>query len=526
MRNISLLDCTLRDGGYVNDWKFGKANIAQIVRKVIQSGVDIIELGYLSEKNSGSEDTARYSSIEDVRRAYAADKSQYQSYAVMVNFGEFPADKLPQAESDSPIIRVAFHKKDLDAAFEYIENIKNKGYKFFVQPMGALNYTDEEYVSLIKRTNSINPLAFYVVDSFGVMEMKDFRRLLFLSDNNLNSDILLGYHSHNNLQQAYSNSKYMAEQNLDHDVVIDASVFGMGRGAGNLNLELFARYLNQNYNKAYNIEPMLEVFDECLKPIFIKSFWGYSLPFFLSSMHNCHPNYANFFAEKNTLSVKSMHEILSLISDEDKSSFSLEKANRYYNEYQQKHIDDRAALSEIANSIENRSVLIIAPGKSAKDNADDINKLIKKNNPVVFGINIASNDFSYDYLFVANEKRISNAQKSNVNRLIAASNLNCDYENALRVNYASYLCSDDRISDDPTLMMINVLVCVGVRKIYIAGFDGFSLNPDENYFADDMALGSKVESKLRKNSMIGEQVKRLRSQIDLEFITPSKYLNC
>ena len=77
---------------------------------------------------------------------------------------------------------------------------------------------------------------------------------------------------------------------------------------------------------SYNIEPILEVFDECLKPIFTKNFWGYSLPFYLSSIHNCHPNYANYFAEKNTLSVKSMHELLSMVSEDDKVSFSTDKA--------------------------------------------------------------------------------------------------------------------------------------------------------------------------------------------------------
>lgn len=279
MNNIYLLDCTLRDGGYVNNWEFGEENIIEVARKVVQAGVEIIECGYLSTKNAGNKNVARYTNIQDVSRAYAPAKSTHQDYAVMVNYGEYPESLLEMASESSPIIRVAFHKKDLEGAFEYFESLKKKGYRFYVQPMGALNYSDEEYVQLIRKTNELEPEAFYIVDSFGVMELKDFRRLLFLTDNNLKNDIKLGYHSHNNLQQAYSNSKYMVEQNLDHDLIIDASVFGMGRGAGNLNIELFAKYLNQNFGKTYNIEPILEVFDECLKPVFAKNFWGYSLPF-------------------------------------------------------------------------------------------------------------------------------------------------------------------------------------------------------------------------------------------------------
>ena len=387
MNNIYLLDCTLRDGGYVNNWEFGEENIKEVARKVVQAGVEIIECGYLSTKNAGNKNVARYTNIQDVSRAYAPAKSTRQDYAVMVNYGEYPESLLEMASEASPIIRVAFHKKDLEGAFEYFESLKKKGYRFYVQPMGALNYSDEEYVHLIRKTNELEPEAFYIVDSFGVMELKDFRRLLFLTDNNLKSDIKLGYHSHNNLQQAYSNSKYMVEQNLDHDLIIDASVFGMGRGAGNLNIELFAKYLNQNFGKTYNIEPILEVFDECLKPIFAKNFWGYSLPFYLSAIHNCHPNYAAYFAEKNTLTVRSMHEILTMISETDRNSFSIEKASNYYTKYQERYVDDHEAVNKLKEKITGRSILILAPGSSLVKEQDKIKAYIRTNNPVVFGVN-------------------------------------------------------------------------------------------------------------------------------------------
>lgn len=524
MQNIKLLDCTLRDGGYVNNWKFEEKNISLIVQKLIQSGIEIIECGYLSILDAGSPDVARYSSIKDMNRAYAATKSKNQTYAVMINFGEYPAELLEDADEDSPIIRVAFHKKDLDKAFEYFYILKEKGYRFFVQPMGALNYTDEEYVQLIKRTNELNPEAFYIVDSFGVMEIKDFKRLLFLSDNNLGADIQLGYHSHNNLQQAYGNSKYMAEQHLDHDLIIDASVFGMGRGAGNLNIELFSEYLNQNFHKNYNIEPFLEVFDECLKPIFIKNFWGYSLPFYLSSIHNCHPNYASYFSEKNTLSVKSMHELLNMITEEDKSSFSDGKAAMYYQKYQENWVDDKDSLDAIKNSVAERKILVLAPGYSLKKNISEIKEFIDSEKPVVFGVNKTSADYNYDYLFVANEKRLTDILPENVNLLIMTSNLNRINKSGICVNYSSYLCNNDKISDNPTLMLINMLVSIGVREIFIAGFDGFSANPDENYFSTAMSLGSKLATKMTKNSIIKEYVCKLKEQIDLEFITDSLYL--
>ena len=522
MRNITLLDCTLRDGGYVNNWQFGEENIKKIVRKVIQAGVEIVECGYLSTKNAGDIDTARYSSIADVKRAYAPKKGSSQSYAVMINFGEYPIELLGSAEEQSPILRVAFHKKDLDAAMEYLYGLKERGYQFYAQPMGALNYTDEEYIQLIRRVNELSPNAFYIVDSFGVMELKDFRRLMFLADHNLAEGIVLGYHSHNNLQQAYSNAKYLTEQNLEHDVLIDASVFGMGRGAGNLNLELFAKYLNENYYKNYNIEPILEVFDESLKSIFANNFWGYSMPFYLSSVHNCHPNYADFFAEKNTLSVKSMHELLSMISEEDKSSFSIEKAGNYYRRYQENYIDDHAALAEIRAKTDGNAVLILAPGLSLKKNTAEIKAFIEEKQPVVFGIHKAFGEFAYDYLFVSNERRLSQEKPANVKQYIVTSNL--PHTDGICVNYSSYLCSNEKITDDPTMMLINLLAAAGVHSIAIAGFDGFRANSEENYFAKGMSMGSNIASKMHKNDVIREMVAKLKEQMELSFLTPSLYV--
>ena len=192
MSEIKLLDCTLRDGGYINNWDFGKDVISRLVNQVLIAGVEVMELGYLSTVNSGDEDTARYSSMKDVRRAYSNIKSDHQDYAVMINYGEYSADLLPKAEPDDPIIRVAFHRKNLKDAFELINALDGKGFRYYIQPMGVLNYSDKDFIELINMANATHAEAFYVVDSFGVLELKDFRRLIFLVDNNLRPEIPLG----------------------------------------------------------------------------------------------------------------------------------------------------------------------------------------------------------------------------------------------------------------------------------------------------------------------------------------------
>lgn len=522
MSEIKLLDCTLRDGGYINNWDFGKDVISRLVNQVLIAGVEVMELGYLSTVNSGDEDTARYSSMKDVRRVYSNIKSDHQDYAVMINYGEYSEDLLPKAEPDDPIIRVAFHKKNLKDAFELINALDCKGYRYYIQPMGVLNYSDKDFIELINMANATHAEAFYVVDSFGVLELKDFRRLIFIVDNNLRPEIALGYHAHNNLQQAYSNAKYMIEQDLSHNLIIDASVFGMGRGAGNLNIELFAKHLNRYYGKNYNIEPFLEVFDECLKPIFVRQFWGYSLPFYLSSIHNCHPNYALFFSEKNTLTVKSIHELLSRISDEDKIGFSKDKAAQYYNSYMDNYIDDKADVKALYNSIGERPVLILAPGKSIIRDMEMVKTYIKKYNPVVIGVNRSSEEYKYDYLFVTNEKRLVD-KPANVGRFIKTSNLHKILPETIQVNYSSYLAENPIVCDNPTLMLLNLLVSMGVREVAVAGFDGFSSNPEDNYFAQGLSMGSSITSKVEKNKLVSDEVKGLRRRIKINFLTDSLY---
>ena len=522
MKEIKLLDCTLRDGGYVNNWNFGKSVISRLVNHILIAGVEVIELGYLSTINSGSENSARFCNIKDVRRAYSSIKTSQQSYAVMVNYGEFPIEDLPMAEQEDPIIRLAFHRKNLKEAFDYIKNLQEKGYRYFIQPMGVLNYSDKEFIDLIEMANAMNPEAFYVVDSFGVLELKDFRRLIFLVDNNLRADILLGYHAHNNLQQAYSNAKYMIEQGLMHDVIIDASVFGMVRGAGNLNIELFSKHLNRHYGKNYNIEPFLEVFDECLKPVFARHFWGYSLPFYLSSIHNCHPNYALFFSEKNTLTVKSIHELLSGISDEDKISFSKEKAAKYHNSYMDNFVDDKADVQTLYDSIARRPVMILAPGKSIICEKDTVKSYIQEHNPIIIGVNRSSEEYHYDYLFVANEKRLVE-KPENVDKFIKTSNLHKILPETIRVNYSSYLAENPFVCDNPTLMLLNLLVSLGIHEVAIAGFDGFSSNPEDNYFALGLSMGSSIESKVEKNKLVSKEVKLLQKKLHIHFLTNSIY---
>ena len=121
----------------------------------------------------------------------------------------------------------------------------------------------------------------------------------------------------------------------------------MGRGAGNLNLELFAEYMNENYNTHYRLEPMLEIMDEYLDDIYKIKSWGYSLPLYLSANFHCHPNYAIYLSDRDTLNVKAFNEILKSIPDKDRAVFTSEKADKYYRNYQENYVDDKETILKL-----------------------------------------------------------------------------------------------------------------------------------------------------------------------------------
>lgn len=332
MGKINLLDCTLRDGGYANDWNFGGKNITAVIKGLLDARVDVVECGYLTAKFNVTPDCARYRNFEDFRKILP-DDADLSRLAIMINFGEFPIEALPPATAESPFVRLAFHKKDIEKASDYLKGLRDLGYQVFVQPMSTQVYSSEEFARLVEMSAREMPTGFYVVDSFGVLQGEEFFRYVSIADALLPEGTRLGYHGHNNLQQAAANAQYLAEAPLIHEKVIDASVFGIGRGAGNLNIELFAKYLNDRHGKSYDVESFLEIFDLILKPVYERNPWGYSLPYYLSAVHRCHPNYAAHFARKSLLGVQAMHRILQSIPLSDRTAYAKGKAEQIFQDF-------------------------------------------------------------------------------------------------------------------------------------------------------------------------------------------------
>ena len=295
---IKILDCTLRDGGYINDWNFKDYQIIKILNSLKNSNIDVVECGYLDNKKSKMQDSTLFPNMQVLDNFLKSSKSDALK-VVMINHGDYDVKNLPYKNlTNIDGIRLAFHKEKLDSVLKEANHIINLGYKLYFQPMVTKTYTDLEFLSMVQKVNELMPYSFYIVDSFGSMSLDEFRKYLILADSNLHKEIALGYHSHNNMQLAFSNAVSMCGINLKREIIIDASIYGIGRGAGNLNTELMTDYLNNALGKSYDILPLLEIIDEFLSSLMKKNPWGFSPAQYLSAVFNCHPSYSTYLINK------------------------------------------------------------------------------------------------------------------------------------------------------------------------------------------------------------------------------------
>jgi 4-hydroxy 2-oxovalerate aldolase len=341
---INLLECTLRDGGYINDWKFGYNAIKDMIKKFEMSNVEILELGFLKNEPYDKDRTV-FNDVKQIN-SLIQNKKKNINYAAMVEVvNPLPLDMLDErCDNGIDTIRVIVWKTKhdengnvvdaLEEGYEYCKGIVDKGYKLCVQPARVDQYNDEEFIAMLNKFQNLNPMAIYVVDSWGTQNSNNVIHYINLADKILDSKIAIGYHGHNNLMQAFEISVSLVKLELTRKLFIDASVYGIGRGAGNLNSEIIAKYLNDTLNKNYNVIPMIEIYEKYIKEIYTKHEWGYSIPYYLTAQYNCNPNYGEYYGITKKLSVISINNILKNIKDDDKVLFSKQKADFYQSKYE------------------------------------------------------------------------------------------------------------------------------------------------------------------------------------------------
>lgn len=527
MPRIKILDCTLRDGGYVNDWNFGEDSIGAITNNLLDTGIDFVECGFISSKKETSPSKTIFKSIDDANQRVEKLVSNSDRLLFMINFGEYDKDLIIPHNDGTCVrgIRVAFHKHDMQNALELCRVIKENGYLIFIQPMNTLSYSKDELNELLILSNEISPYAVYMVDSLGVMRKKDIMDLFDVYDKILDENISIGFHSHNNLQLSFSNSQDFIKHSGDRNIIIDSTLIGIGRGAGNLCTELIAQHLNENNKGEYDLLPILTTIDEVMYPLQSRHQWGYTIPYYLAATCGCHPNYATFLSNKQTLKVKDISALLKLIPDGSKSMYNQKLVELIYVDFQSNIMDDSDTIDIIRENIADKEVVVVAPGKRYTEHINEIQKNSDKEDCYVISVNFIDSALNADMAFFGNVKRYSEYMHS-VDKfegiISITSNIKDRNGKELVVNYADYLNDDPNIIDNSGLMLINLLSNMDVKEIKLAGFDGFDIDRRMNYY-DGMGNVAERGYLHAQNKSMSIKLKQLSAKINISFITPSMY---
>lgn len=524
LRKINILDCTLRDGGYCNEWRFGFENTRKIISGCLEANIDIVECGFLTNKiSSYDSNVTRFTSLDQIS-AVIPKTREGKIFVVMVNYGEYNIEDLPEHDGSSVDgIRIAFHKRNLNEALTLCEQIKAKGYLVFIQAMVSLCYTDQEFLSMINRINSFEPYAFYIVDSFGMMKTKDLTRFFYMVEHNLKDNIWIGFHSHNNMQLSYSNAQTLTRMQTNRNLIIDSSIMGMGRGAGNLNTELFLKYLNENFGTQYDIKPLLSIIDKILNNFYERNYWGYSLPNYISAEHNAHPNYAMYLSDKATLTIEAMNDIFDMMDEDKKVSYDKNYAEQVYLQYMNRGKLHEEHQNEFKEQIVNKKVLLIAPGRSSSDEKDNIVSFASRNDILVIAINFDYDFYKSDFIFISNLRRFKELDATSKPRCITTSNITADGV-YYQIKYRDLLNDEEAVRDNASLMAIKFLINQGVKEIYLAGLDGYSHDVRENYGRDDMAFFTRNAVLDAMNAGMCKVLKEYAKEISIKFITTPKFV--
>ena len=522
MKKIKALDCTLRDGGYCNHWNFKENNIKRIIEGLISAKVEIIECGFLTDKIVYSPDVTCYTDVSQLQN-FIPIHDDNTKFVVMVNYGEYDVEKVPeQSQTRIDGIRVAFHKTKWRRALEMCKSLQDKGYLVFLQPMVTMSYTDEELIELLQTANALKPCAFYIVDSFGTMNRKDLRHYYDLVDYMLDAKIGIGFHSHNNLQSAFANAQSLLEKVTDRTLYIDSSIYGMGRGAGNLNSELFLNELNSEFEKNYDIKPLLQIMDEILNRFYEESPWGYSLPNYLSAAHMVHPNYAKYLMEKNTLLLADIDEIFSMIDKDKRVEFDEKYISNLYLQYMSTGVIQNGHLYEIKEKTKGRNILIIAPGKSANDNVAQIKECCLKENPIVISVNYEHPLIPIDYIFVSNIRRFRQLDSRQYSKTISTSNIK-SRDTYTSVDYYRLLNTNESVRDNAGLMAIKFVIDeLDICNIFIAGLDGYEKDVSMNYENENLVFSMSADIMAKTNDGMVRVLKEYSKIKKINFVTTTR----
>jgi 4-hydroxy 2-oxovalerate aldolase len=288
---IKVLDCTIRDGGLMNDHKFEDRFIKRMYETCVAAGIDYMELGYKGDKKIFS--PTQYGkwkfTDEDHVRKLIGDNNTNLKLSIMTDAErtDYHNDILPCSESIFDMVRVATYIHQIPSALDMIKDANDKGYETAINLMSVSVVQESELEAALEVLARCEAQVIYIVDSFGAYyteQVQELTRLYLKYAKAQGKEV--GIHAHNNQQLAYANTITAIIEGANY---LDATIDGMGRGAGNCPLELLIGFL---HNPKFRLRPIIECLQQDVLPLKKELNWGYQIPYMLTGQLNLHPRSA------------------------------------------------------------------------------------------------------------------------------------------------------------------------------------------------------------------------------------------
>lgn len=532
MKHVQLLDCTLRDGGYLVDAQFGNTVIKGIIKGLADSGIDVVECGFLKDEPHVKGSTI-FNHAAQLRSFLPEDRRQ-TSFVCLADYSRYTISNLEPFDGTSiDGVRACFFKHERYDVINFCKEITEKGYKLYVQPVDILGYTDAELLELIEMVNPLEPYAFSIVDTFGSMYKEDLRRVFYLIDRNLNAASRIGFHSHNNLQMSFSLSQEFIDMTQGlRKVVIDATMAGMGRGAGNTNTELVMQYMNRKYNIGYDIDTVLDLIDNYIDGIRNLCSWGYSTAYFLAGSYSAHVNNISYLTAKAGISSRDINYLLNRIGSDARKRYDYDLLEKTYMEYTGTIRNDEKEVAALKDSLRGKDIVMLLPGHSIVTHREDILNYCAEKKPVVISVNLLSHDYPINYVYFSNKKRYNywkNANRFPEYKKIVTSNVtNIEEKNQIIIDFTRLIkCGWDQL-DNSGILLLRLLDELDVASIAMAGFDGYSHDSKStNYMHKEMEKTRNTVNADDANrdvqSMLEDYINTRQSDCPICFLTPSRF---
>jgi 4-hydroxy 2-oxovalerate aldolase len=499
---MNILDCTLRDGGYYTNWDFDKDLVRTYCKSMESLPIDYVEVGYRSIPLEGY--LGEYFYCPDFVMKELKEMMPSKKLVIILNEKDIRASHIPEllkpCQDYITMVRIAIDPANFGRAIELAKAIKSMKFEVAFNVMYMSEWKeDHSFLDLLEGLdNTID--YFYMVDSFGGVFQEDVQEIINLVKSKTN--VKLGFHGHNNLEMALANSITAMNEGC---VMVDATITGMGRGAGNLRTELLLTYMDSKGYKNVvftDLSATVTLFEDLKK----KYSWGTNLPYMFSGAYSLPQKQVMEWVGMNRYPIASIVNAL-----HNKKSF----------------VDDNLSLPVIEYNGKNKDVIIFGGGNSVRENNQALSVFLKQNKALIVihtGLKYISNfreiendqyyalvGFEGDHLSnvfdgvdLSNKKFVYPPHPRKMGTLIPKEILTSSYE----------LASIDftKASDDsPLAIAIQLAINLKVDNIYFVGFDGYDTNINKSQFR-----------LVQENQNVFLDLLKIES-VEVSSLTPSKY---